>query len=164
MLLSFQRSTILSAMLFGALCIVGMPLTLRAQSTTSAAESTSSSLPQQFQGQFVKITLNDGTLKFGQLLDADESNLLVDLVGLGPTSIPKYLVLDMAIEVMEVDESGEVKNLISSQATRYFFAPSAMQLQAGEGYFQSNVALNSVSFGFSNEFTAGAMIGFLGVD
>ena len=163
MLLSFQRSTIFSAMLFGALCIVEMPLTLRAQSTTSAAESTSSSLPQQFQGQFVKITLNDGTLKFGQLLDADESNLLVDLVGLGPTSIPKYMVLDMAIEVMEVDESGEVKNLISSQATRYFFAPSAMQLQAGEGYFQSNVALNSVSFGFSNEFTAGAMIGFLGV-
>ena len=163
MSLSFQRSTILSAMLLGALCVVGMPLTLRAQSTTSAAESTSSSLPQQFQGQFVKITLNDGTLKFGQLLDADESNLLVDLVGLGPTSIPKYLVLDMAIEVMEVDESGEVKNLISSQATRYFFAPSAMQLQAGEGYFQSNVALNSVSFGFSNEFTAGAMIGFLGV-
>ena len=163
MLLSFQRSTILSAMLFGALCVVGMPLTLRAQSTTSAVESTSSSLPQQFQGQFVKITLNDGTLKFGQLLDADESNLLVDLVGLGPTSIPKYLVLDMAIEAMEVDESGEVKNLISSQATRYFFAPSAMQLQAGEGYFQSNVALNSVSFGFSNEFTAGAMIGFLGV-
>ena len=150
-------------MLFGALWILGMPLTLRAQSTTSAAESTSSSLPQQFQGQFVKITLNDGTLKFGQLLDADESKLLVDLVGLGPTSIPKYMVLDMAIEVMEVDESGEVKNLISSQATRYFFAPSAMQLQAGEGYFQSNVALNSVSFGFSNEFTAGAMIGFLGV-
>ena len=39
---------------------------------------------QKFQGQFVKITLNDGTLKFGQLLDADESNILVS-----------YLVLDI---------------------------------------------------------------------
>ena len=159
----FQRSTLLLVMLLGALCFVGAPLTLLAQSTTSAAQSTSLSLSDKFQGQFVKITLNDGTLKFGQLLDADESNILVDLVGLGPTSIPKYLVLDMAIEVMKLDESGEVKNLISSQATRYFFAPSAMQLQAGEGYFQSNVALNSVSFGFSDDFTAGAMVGFLGV-
>ena len=163
MLHSFQRSAILSAIFLVALCVVGTTPTLRAQSTTSAAQGNSSSLSQKFQGQFVKITLNDGTLKFGQLLDADESNILVDLVGLGPTSIPKYLVLDMALEVMEVDESGEVKNLISSQATRYFFAPSAMQLQAGEGYFQSNVALNSVSFGFSDDFTAGAMVGFLGV-
>ena len=163
MLHSFQRSAILSAMFIGALCVVGSPLTLRAQSTTSAAQGNSSPLSQKFQGQFVKITLNDGTLKFGQLLDADESKILVDLVGLGPTSIPKYLVLDMALEVMEVDESGEVKNLISSQATRYFFAPSAIQLQASEGYFQSNVALNSVSFGFSDDFTAGAMVGFLGV-
>ena len=141
--------------------VVGMPLTLRAQSTTSAAESTPSPLLSS-QGQFVKITLNDGTLKFGQLLDADESNILVDLVGLGPTSIPKYLVLEMIQEVMEVDESGEVKNLVSSQATRYFFAPSAMQLKDGEGYFQSNIALNSVSYGLSDKFTVGAMIGFLG--
>ncbi|MGB1347412.1 MAG: hypothetical protein ACPHZB_04875 [Flavobacteriales bacterium] len=158
----FQRSTLLLVMLLGALCFVGAPLTLRAQSTTSAAESASFSLFEKFQGQFLKITLNDGTLKFGQLLDADESNILVDLVGLGPTSIPKYLVLEVTQEVMEVDESGEVKNLVSSQATRYFFAPSAMQLKDGEGYFQSNIALNSVSYGLSDKFTAGAMIGFLG--
>ena len=162
MMYFFQRSTLLLVMLFGALCFVGAPLTLRAQSTTSAAESASFSLFEKFQGQFLKITLNDGTLKFGQLLDADESNILVDVVGLGPTSIPKYLVLEVTQEVMEVDESGEVKNLISSQATRYFFAPSAMQLKDGEGYFQSNIALNSVSYGLSDKFTAGAMIGFLG--
>ena len=158
----FQRSTLLLVMLLGALCFMGAPLTLRAQSTTSAPESGSFSLFEKFQGQFLKITLNDGTLKFGQLLDADESNILVDLVGLGPTSIPKYLVLEVTQEVMEVDESGEVKNLVSSQATRYFFAPSAMQLKDGEGYFQSNIALNSVSYGLSDKFTAGAMIGFLG--
>ena len=158
----FQRSTLLLVMLLGALCFVGAPLTLRAQSTASAAESASFSLSEKFQGQFVKITLNDGTLKFGQLLDADELNILVDLVGLGPTSIPKYLVLELTQEVMEVDESGEVKNLVSSQATRYFFAPSAMQLKDGEGYFQSNIALNSVSYGLSDKFTTGAMIGFLG--
>jgi hypothetical protein len=37
-----------------------------------------------------------------------------------------------------------------------------MQLEDGEGYFQSNIALNSVSYGLSDRFTAGAMIGFLG--
>ena len=159
---SSRLSTIIAAFLVAAFGFLVSPLTLRAQSTTSSMETSSPSMTEKFQGQFVKITLNDGTLKFGQLLDSDESNILVDLVGLGPTSIPKYLVLEMALEVMEVDESGEVKNLVSSQATRYFFAPSAMQLKDGEGYFQSNIALNSISYGLSDRFTAGAMIGFLG--
>ena len=159
---SSRLSTTVAAFLVGAFGFLVSPLTLRAQSTTSSRETSSPSMTEKFQGQFVKITLNDGTLKFGQLLDSDESNILVDLVGLGPTSIPKYLVLEMALEVMEVDESGEVKNLVSSQATRYFFAPSAMQLKDGEGYFQSNIALNSISYGLSDRFTAGAMIGFLG--
>ena len=116
---------------------VGMPLTLRAQSTTSAAESTSSSLPQQFQGQFVKITLNDGV---GQLLDA--RNLLVDW----PTSIP----LGATWRLKSWNVRG--KNLMPSHPV--LFCPlghaASSQIQRGTS-----------GFGFSNEFT---MIGFLGVD
>ena len=57
---------------------------------------------------------------------------------------------------------GFAQSATSTQATRYFLAPSAIQLKQGEGYFQSNVALNSVGYGKSDAFTAGAMVGFLG--
>ena len=63
--------------------------------------------------------------------------------------------------VMPISE-GLAQSATSTQTTRYFFAPSAIQAKQGEGYYQSNVALNSLSYGISDAFTAGAMVGFLG--
>ena len=50
---------------------------------------------------FVQITLNDGALKFGTLLEISETEVVLDIKGLGVTRIPKYLVKSIA--TLEVD-------------------------------------------------------------
>lgn len=56
------------------------------------------------------------------------------------------------IEVIEA--SGP--NIANPNSTRYFFAPSAIPLQKGSGYYQNAYILsNSVSFGITDKFTLG---------
>ena len=112
---------------------------------------------------YVKVKLNDGTLKFGTLLEMSDTEIVLQVAGLGATRIPKYLV--QSIEVLEEDAQNvkEGYSYASNQASRYFFAPSGIQLEDGEGYFQSNIAYNSVSYGFGSKFTAGAMVSVLGL-
>ncbi|MGB1637018.1 MAG: hypothetical protein ACPHBR_09555, partial [Flavobacteriales bacterium] len=50
---------------------------------------------------FVQVTMNDGTLKFGTLLEVSESDVVLQIAGLGATRIPKYLV--QTISSLEVD-------------------------------------------------------------
>ena len=111
---------------------------------------------------FVQITLNDGALKFGTLLEISETEVVLDIKGLGVTRIPKYLVKSIATLEVDAEEIEEGYAYVSNQPSRYFFAPSGMQLSKGEGYFQSNVVLNSVSYGYDDRFTGGALVSVFG--
>ena len=51
---------------------------------------------------------------------------------------------------------------LNPQSSRYFFAPSGIQLRQGDGYFQSNIALNSVSFGVTENITIGGLLSLAG--
>ena len=51
----------------------------------------------------------------------------------------------------------------SNQSNRYFLASSAIQSKQGQGHYQTNVAMHSVSYSVSDRITAGAMVGFFGV-
>ena len=113
-------------------------------------------------GTFVQVTLNDGSLKYGTLVEMNESDVVLSIVGLGATRIPKYLVQSMAALDVNAKEIEQGYAYVSNQPSRYFFAPSGMQLAKGDGYFQSNIALNSISYGFSDRFTGGVMISVLG--
>lgn len=111
---------------------------------------------------FVQLTMNDGTLKFGQLIEITESEVVLDIMGLGITRIPKYLVQALTSEMLSEADQERGFGYISNQPSRYFFAPSGIQLKKGEGYFQSNVALNSISYGFSDRFTGGILLSVVG--
>lgn len=114
--------------------------------------------------RYVRIVLNDGSIKEGQLLDMTDEAIVIQLDLLGATRIPKYLV-DTMRDVDAPSTSRTPANRafdINPQASRYFFAPSGIQLRKGEGYFQSNIALNSVSYGLDDHFTAGGIVSFLG--
>lgn len=111
---------------------------------------------------FVQLTMNDGTLKFGQLIEITESEVVLDIMGLGITRIPKYLVQALTSEMLSEADQERGFGYISNQPSRYFFAPSGIQLKKGEGYFQSNVALNSISYGFSDRFTGGVLLSVVG--
>ena len=107
---------------------------------------------------YVQITMNDGTLKFGTLMDIDEAEVVLDIAGLGATRIPKYLIQSLMELDVNMDEVEQGYTYVSNQPSRYFFAPSGIQLEKGDGYFQSNIALNSISYGFTDRFTGGAII------
>ena len=140
--------------LAGGLCTLPVPTALaQTTPTTEASASRAAADPSHpLVGQPVQVMLNDGTLKFGVLLDVTADEVRLETAGLGVVTIPKHMVLRMV--------EGRAK--ISGQPSRYFFAPSGHQLAKNEGYFQSNIALNSVSYGFSDHLTMGAVMSFLG--
>ena len=119
------------------------------------------STPELLQS-FVQVTLNDGTLKYGTLLSMDDNDVVLDIVGLGATRIPKYLIQSLSSLDVNAEEVERGYSYVSNQPSRYFFAPSGHQLAKGDGYFQSNVALNSISYGFTDHFTGGVIISVLG--
>lgn len=136
--------------------LLATPNMALAQDSPTTSESTE-------EKSFVQVKLNDGTLKFGTLLEMSDTEIVLQVAGLGATRIPKYLV--QSIEILEKDAQNvkEGYSYVSNQPSRYFFAPSGIQLEGGEGYFQSNIAYNSVSYGFGSKFTAGAMVSVLGL-
>lgn len=115
--------------------------------------------------RYVRIVLNDGTIKEGTLMSIDEEDVVLELGALGATRIPKYMIeiMNELVGFSPSDKDGKGRAYdINPQASRYFFAPSAIQLKEGEGYFQSNIALNSVSMGLSDHLTLGGVMSFLG--
>ena len=111
---------------------------------------------------FVQVTLNDGTLKYGTLLSMDDDVVVLDIVALGATSIPKYLIQSLSSLELDAKDVERGYNNVSNQPSRYFFAPSGHQLAKGDGYFQSNIGLNSISYGFTDHFTGGVIVSVLG--
>lgn len=140
------------------LVLIWIVLVLGTTGTTEAQSDVSDSS----QPQFVQITLNDGTLKIGRLIAINEQEVVIDISGLGDTSIPKYLIQELLDVQLNEKELSQGFINASNQPSRYFFAPSGFQLAEGEGYFQSNVALNSISYGFSDRFTGGFMVSVMG--
>lgn len=109
----------------------------------------------------------DGTSRMGELLGNNEDEIRLETEQLGVIRIPKYLVKGLStIQAKEYEQliaafAGREMSL-NPQSSRYFFAPSGIQLRAGEGYFQSNIALNSVSLGVTDNITIGGLLSFVG--
>ena len=108
----------------------------------------------------------DGTSRMGELLQSTESEIVLETIQLGVVRVPKYLVKGLtslaAREYEQLVEAFKGRELaLNPQSSRYFFAPSGIQLRRGEGYFQSNIALNSVSFGVTENITIGGLLRLL---
>lgn len=119
------------------------------------------------QAQYVRVIMYDGTSRIGELLESDQEEIVLQTVGIGLVAIPKYLVKGLATIdereyklLLDAFEGREMS--LNPQSSRYFFAPSGLQLRKGDGYFQSNIALNSISFGVSDNVTIGGLLSFFG--
>ncbi len=113
--------------------------------------------------RYVRIVLNDGSIKEGRFLDMTEDVVVLDMPMLGATRFPKHLIQYMQdLEDYRGPSSERRAYSENPQASRYFFAPSGIQLKANEGYFQSNIGLNSVNYGLNDGLTVGAVLSFLG--
>lgn len=117
------------------------------------------------ESRLVRLVLNDGTIKEGRFIAIDADYVVLELEQLGVTRFPKFEIqVFQDIESLSAQSSASRNRAFAPnpQASRYFFAPSGMQLQAGEGYFQSNIGLNSVSYGVTDALTVGGLVSVLG--
>lgn len=125
---------------------------------------TSNAQEEDTNPRFVRLVLNDGTIKEGELVSVDDDFVVLNIGALGTTRIPKYEVesLQDIESLTKVSGAGSRAYAVNPQASRYFFAPSGIQMKKNEGYFQSNIVLNSVSYGFTDGLTIGGIVSFLG--
>ena len=135
--------------------------------TYTAATFAQDEAQVESQAEHVRVIMYDGSSRIGELLESDKEEIVLQTVGIGLVAIPKYLVKGLATIdereyklLLEAFEGREMS--LNPQSSRYFFAPSGIQLRQGEGYFQSNIALNSISFGVNENVTIGGLLSFVG--
>ncbi len=117
-------------------------------------------------GDEVRIfTLSDGTIISGKIINKTESATVVESKELGVMVLKQSSITGMReLETGIVTEEGKIwfKN---PNCTRYLFAPSAMALKKGEGYYQNIYGVgNAFNYGLSNAVSiGGGLAGPVGV-
>jgi hypothetical protein len=114
-----------------------------------------------------RITLKDGQELRGVVVRQDERVVVVELGQGEQLELPARLVKSVKAEPnARVRDNGEVW-FQDPNRTRYLYAPSAMMLRGGEGYFsQKELLFTSVNYGLTDFLTlqAGAVLPFWLVD
>lgn len=103
----------------------------------------------------VLVYLKDGTTLRGVILEAAGGNLRLKTDTLG-----EVVLAYENIDRIETQAEGYYKNgqfwFRNPHSSRYFFAPSAVPLEKGEGYYQNAyIFVNSVAVGVTDHFTMG---------
>ncbi|MGB0462415.1 MAG: hypothetical protein ACPGOX_05220, partial [Flavobacteriales bacterium] len=135
--------------------------------SVSLCSAQSSASSQATEPSYVRLVMFDGTSRMGELIESNDSEIVIETRQLGVVRVPKYLVKGMsnlaAREYQQLVQAFQGREMaLNPQSSRYFFAPSGIQLRQGDGYFQSNIALNSVSLGVTENITIGGLLSFLG--
>lgn len=114
-------------------------------------------------GETVRITTSDGNILMGIIEQESEDQIVVRIEGIGEVTIQRSNIRKIEIIPPDQIRNGEYwfKN---PHGTRYFFAPNAIGLQKGSGYYQNAwIFFNNVNYGVSDNFSIGAGLipGFL---
>lgn len=114
-------------------------------------------------GETVRITTTDGNILMGVIEQENEERIIIRVEGIGEVTVQRSNI--SKIEVIHPDRirNGEYW-FENPHGTRYFFAPNAIGLQKGTGYYQNAwIFFNNVNYGVSDNFSIGAGLipGFL---
>ena len=139
--MTLSRSYCLLVLLTALISIVSLPGSLSAQDRT---------------GEMVRVTTQDGNVFIGEVLMEDDTTITIRVEGVGEISIVKSNIRS----IQNLDE-GEVRDGVywfsNPHGTRYFFAPNAIGLKKGAGYYQNTwIFFNNANYGFTNNFSMGA--------
>lgn len=143
-----MRYLLLLTLIFG----VVLPVTFEASAQDTQTPATNNT-------KYVRLVLQNGGMYEGEVLEIDESTFLINTLILGQMRITKtdiasitYITADQVGKLTMSNRTGD----INPQPTRYYFAPSGMQLKKGEGYYQNAwLIYNQASYGVSDNFTVG---------
>ena len=108
-----------------------------------------------------KVTLKDGSIFIGSVLNKDSSTIVMKT-----NYISKLEIQKNKIGQIEVIDKSSIHNnsywFPNPHPTRYLFSPSAFSLKAGEGYYQNTyLFLNSFNVGVTDNITIGGGFEFL---
>ncbi len=99
--------------------------------------------------QYVRLELRDNTVYRGKLVEFSDDVITLE------SDIAGIVKFDRN-SVVGITPSIDRTTISNPNRTRYFFAPSALPLEKGEGYYQNAYLLaNSVNFGLSKNFSFG---------
>ncbi len=112
--------------------------------------------------KYVRIFLHNGGVYEGTVLEITVDHFLIDTPLMGKTKIMKSQI--STLTYITQDQMGDMQGNnrsadINPQSSRYFFSPSAHALKKGEGYYHNIwYAYNSISYGITDDFTAGVAL------
>ncbi len=113
------------------------------------------------QGQKYKVELLDGTRLTGTIISENDSIIVMDLPDLGELSIRR----DKIDKMISSDASADVKKSLwfkNPNATRLLFAPTAIPLKKGEGYYQNiYIVANMFNYGVLDNLSIGGGFDFI---
>lgn len=115
-------------------------------------------LPEQAEaqdGEFYRVVTTDGNVFIGELVSESESEVVLLTESIGRVTIRRENIRSMT----RIDDSkirdGEYW-YENPQATRYLFAPNAIGLRKGHGYYQNTwIFFNNVNYGVTKNFSIG---------
>jgi hypothetical protein len=123
------------------------------------------SLHREYGDETWVFTLTDGSVITGKIIHKTETETAIETQNLGNVSIPTSRISRM----VEFDNGTISKEgsfwFKNPNCTRYLFAPSALPLKQGEGYYQNFYgAGNSFNYGLTDYFSiGGGVLGPLGI-
>lgn len=122
------------------------------------------SLNLEFGDETRVFTLTDGSIITGKIINKTDNVTIVNTKELGVITLPEAKIKQVReLEEATITEAGKIwfKN---PNCTRYLFAPSAIALKKGEGYYQNIYGLgNAVNFGLNDHIAiGGGLVGPLG--
>ena len=105
--------------------------------------------------EFVRIETTEGNVFIGRIIAEDEQSITMRIESVGEIRIERRNIL--SITKIDPDRIRDGKYWYPNpQATRYFFAPNAIGIKKGEGYYQNAwILFNNVNYGITNNFSLG---------
>jgi len=108
--------------------------------------------------QYCILTTNDGKKFSGIIISQTENQISIKTESLGELTILNSKIREITLVEKEQFKNGKYF-FQNPHPTRYFFGPSAIPLEKGEGYFQNAYILaNSVQVGVTDHFSIGGGI------
>ena len=108
------------------------------------------------QTEIYRIITTDGSTFVGELIAETEENLTLRTESAGDITINRDNIKQMTLidETRMRDDKYWHEN---PQSTRYLFAPNALGIKKGTGYYQNTwILFNNVNYGVTNNFSIGA--------
>lgn len=106
--------------------------------------------------QLYRVETTDGQVLIGTLVSESEQEVVLDTRQLGEVTVQRENIDDMEKIPPGRFRDGEYW-YPNPQSTRYFFAPNAIGVPQGEGYYQNAwIFFNNVNYGATENFSIGA--------